>query len=52
MKRFRELYENAVMKDAENGNIGHLSILHDEKALGNYYDCSIFLSYLINEKVD
>lgn len=52
MKRFRELYKNAVMKDAENGNIGHFSILHDEKALGNYYDCSIFMSYLINEKVD
>lgn len=52
MKRFRDFYENAVMKDAENGNIGHLSILHDEKALGNYYDCSVFLSYVIIEKDD
>lgn len=50
MKRFRDFYENAVMKDAENGNIGHLSILHDEKALGNYYDCSIWFSYMINEE--
>lgn len=50
MKRFRDFYENAVMKDAENGNIGHLSILHDEKALGNYYDCSIWFSYLIEEE--
>lgn len=50
MKHFRDLYENAVMKDAENGNIGHKSLVVDKNALENYYDCSVRVSYLMSEK--
>ena len=50
LKLFRDFYENAVMKDAANGNIGHRSIVADEKAMENFYNCSVSFYYEKDEK--